>query len=215
LSVPTALGAVATLGVLKGAAGLLTLAALVLGGAWLGFDAGTEQVGALSQRLAGLLHLAWLLPLLAVGVLAAVSALTVWRRRRGKRLPDWRQLRRPAAELARSPRRLLVLLGCSAAMTLTLGLAFAATTAVFGGHASVGVGGLLIAYMLGGAAGNASLLPGGIGATEAALSALLVADHVPASQALQIAICFRVLTFWLPAALGLLAARHLARRRAL
>jgi uncharacterized membrane protein YbhN (UPF0104 family) len=48
-----------------------------------------------------------------------------------------------------------------------------------------------------------------------ALAALQHGATVPASHAVEEVLIFRVLTFWLPAALGALATRPLNRRRAL
>jgi uncharacterized membrane protein YbhN (UPF0104 family) len=218
LTATTSVGAVTAMGLFGGTAKTLVLTALVFCGAWLGFGGGTAQVTALRHHLTGFtgpLHSPWTF----VGVAAALLVAATWiaiRRRRGKRIADIRQLWRPAVDLLKHPRRLALTMGCSAVTTLALGLAFAAATAALPGtHASVGVGGLLVAYMLGGVAGSATPLPAGIGATEAALTALLVADHIPASQALQIVLLFRVLTFWLPALVGLPVMRYLIRRHAL
>jgi uncharacterized membrane protein YbhN (UPF0104 family) len=217
LCATSSVGAVTALGIFGGFADMVVLSVLVLGGTWLGIGGSADQVTALRRHISRALRpisSGWLLFAL-IGVALVIIAFMLLRRR-GKRVPDVRELWRPVAALLRQPSRLFTMMSCSAATTLVLGLAFAASVAVFPGtHASVGVGGLVIAYMLGGAAGNASALPSGIGATEAALTALLVADHVPASRALQVVLFFRVLTFWLPAAIGLAATRYLVRRRAL
>jgi uncharacterized membrane protein YbhN (UPF0104 family) len=218
LCATSSVGAVTALGIFGGFADMVVLSVLVLGGTWLGFGGSADQVTALRRHISGVLRpisSGWMLFAL-IGAALAIVAFVLVRHRRGRRVPDVRALWRPVTALLRHPSRLLTMMSCSAATTLVLGLAFAASVAVFPGtHASVGVGGLVIAYMLGGAAGNASALPSGIGATEAALTALLVADHVPASRALQVVLLFRVLTFWLPAAIGFPAMRYLVRRRAL
>jgi uncharacterized membrane protein YbhN (UPF0104 family) len=69
--------------------------------------------------------------------------------------------------------------------------------------------------MAGSAAGNAVPLPAGLGSTELALVAILVAGSLPTSRAVEIVLIFRLVTFWLPAAGGLLAARYLHRCSAL
>jgi uncharacterized membrane protein YbhN (UPF0104 family) len=69
--------------------------------------------------------------------------------------------------------------------------------------------------MIGAAAGSAVPVPAGLGSTETALVAVLIEAHVAASRAVEEVLIFRVVTFWLPAALGVLALRKLNRRRAL
>jgi uncharacterized membrane protein YbhN (UPF0104 family) len=69
--------------------------------------------------------------------------------------------------------------------------------------------------MIGAAAGSAVPVPAGLGSTETALAAILIEVQVPASHAVEEVLIFRVLTFWLPAAVGVLATRRLNRRRAL
>ncbi|HET9117473.1 MAG TPA: lysylphosphatidylglycerol synthase domain-containing protein, partial [Pseudonocardiaceae bacterium] len=74
---------------------------------------------------------------------------------------------------------------------------------------------LLIAFMLGAAAGSAVPVPAGLGSTEAALIAVLISVHIPAQHAVEEVLIFRLLTFWAPAAVGILATRVLYRSRAL
>jgi uncharacterized membrane protein YbhN (UPF0104 family) len=69
--------------------------------------------------------------------------------------------------------------------------------------------------MIGAAAGSAVPVPAGLGSTETALVAILIAAHVATGRAVEAVLIFRVVTFWLPAALGVLAMRRLNRRRAL
>jgi uncharacterized membrane protein YbhN (UPF0104 family) len=69
--------------------------------------------------------------------------------------------------------------------------------------------------MLGSAAGSAVPVPAGLGSTEAALIAVLISVHVPAPHAVEEVLIFRLLTFWTPAAVGILATHTLRRRRAI
>jgi uncharacterized membrane protein YbhN (UPF0104 family) len=69
--------------------------------------------------------------------------------------------------------------------------------------------------MVGAAAGSAVPVPAGIGSSETALIAILTEMHVPVSHAVEQVLIFRILTFWLPAAVGVFAARRLHRQRAL
>ena len=127
-----------------------------------------------------------------------------------------RSLLRPVAELRRHPRRLATLIGASGCTTLILGIAFIATTAMVPGPSpQVGLGALFIAFMLGSAAGTAVPVPAGLGSTEAALTAVLISVHVPAANAVEEVLIFRLLTFWVPAAVGILAMRYLYRRQAI
>lgn len=59
-------------------------------------------------------------------------------------------------------------------------------------------------------AGGLTVLPGGLGGTEATLAALLVFQGLPAPQAIAATALFRLLSLWFTIGLGLLA---LARSR--
>ncbi len=60
-------------------------------------------------------------------------------------------------------------------------------------------------------AGGLTVLPGGLGGTEATLAALLVFQGVPAPQAIAATALFRLLTLWFTIGLGLLALRRSRR----
>ncbi|TDB90858.1 hypothetical protein E1266_27460 [Actinomadura sp. 7K534] len=116
-------------------------------------------------------------------------------------------------DLCRRPRALLVVLAGSAATTFTLGLAFALSVLAVPGTAA-GPSDLLVlvaAYLVAAAAGSAVPAPGGIGSTEAALVAALIALGITAGPALHAVLLFRAVTFWAPVPLGLLAFRTLRR----
>jgi uncharacterized membrane protein YbhN (UPF0104 family) len=61
-------------------------------------------------------------------------------------------------------------------------------------------------------AGALSLLPGGLGSTEAVMTALLVAHGMPLAQAILLTIVFRLVTLWFAVALGWLAVWTLRSR---
>jgi uncharacterized membrane protein YbhN (UPF0104 family) len=65
-------------------------------------------------------------------------------------------------------------------------------------------------------AGALALVPGGLGATEASMTGLLLSlgTAVSLSQAIAITICFRLVTFWLAVVLGLIALGIWRLRRA-
>ena len=118
-------------------------------------------------------------------------------------------------ELARQPRRLLGLLAASASTTLLLAVGFALTAELAPVPASVSFGSLLVGYLIGGAVSSVVPTPAGVGATEAALVGVLLAGGMPLASALSCVLLFRVVTFWAPALLGLLAAKRLRRLRIL
>jgi uncharacterized membrane protein YbhN (UPF0104 family) len=216
LDAPAALGAVAALSVLGAVADLMVLSALVLGGLWLGLSGGSQQTDLLVARVANLaapFRSPWLWAAVVVGAGIAL----IWRRRKHSgRRRDWRQFWTPIRALLRRPSSLATLLTASGATTLILAFAFVASTAMVPGpRPAAGLGPLLIAFMVGAAAGSAVPVPAGIGSTETALAAVLIAMHVPAGHAIQEVLIFRVLTFWLPAIVGVLATRRLNRRHAI
>ena len=217
MKLPAALGAVAGLSVLGAVADLIVLTVLVLAGRWLGLSGGPHEIALLASHVTSLvtpLRSMWLW--LAVGAVAGFVGLFWMRARRRGHSRGWRQFWIPIGQLARRPRRLGLLLGASGATTLILGFAFVASTEMIPGPRPVAsLGALLIAFMIGAAAGSAVPVPAGLGSTEAALVAILVDLHVPAGHAVQDVLVFRVLTFWLPAVVGVLATRRLTRHNAL
>jgi uncharacterized membrane protein YbhN (UPF0104 family) len=212
LDAPAAIGAVSALQVLGGVADFAVLLLLLSIGAQFGLHGSSREIGSLTghvTHLADGLRSVW--TWLAIGaVLVAVVFLV--RRLRW----DWRHFGMPIAQLARHPVRLLTLLVASGSTTLILAFAFAACTAMVPGTApQARLGALLVAFMLGAAVGSAVPVPAGLGSTEAALVTVLVAMHVPAGHAAEDVLIFRLITFWAPAALGVLATRVLRRRGAI
>jgi uncharacterized membrane protein YbhN (UPF0104 family) len=212
-----AVGAVAALTLLGGIADLLVLTFLVAFGSWVGLSGGTAEFGRLVRHISALLgplRSPWLWAVLAV---IMASGLALWLSTQRERLRSWAAgFVAPARVLAQRPRSLLTLLVASGSTTLILAFAFAATTSMVPGHRpSASLGALIIAFMLGSAAGNAVPMPAGLGATEAALAAVLITARVPPAQAVDEVLIFRTITFWMPAALGLLITGHLHRRHAL
>ena len=68
-------------------------------------------------------------------------------------------------------------------------------------------------YALGLAAAMVGPLPGGLGATEASLTALLVAAGAAAPAAAAAVLAFRLFDFWLPTAIGLAVGARSSRAR--
>lgn len=217
LSTPAAIGAVGALAVLGAVADLLVLCGLVFVGGWLGLHGAAGEIAALTNHVVHLLgpvRSPWLwlvLALLAVGLLGARAA-----RRRPAQPGQCRRVWEPIRRLAHQPGALATLVVASGTTTLVLAFAFVATTAMVPGpQPTAGLGALLIAFMLGAAAGSAVPIPAGLGSTEAALIAVLISVHIPAQHAVEEVLIFRLLTFWAPAAVGILATRALYRSRAL
>jgi uncharacterized membrane protein YbhN (UPF0104 family) len=225
------ISAVSSLGVLGSLAKSIVFVLVTVLGSWVGMHGGASELGGLSHRMTrpvvGMWHLLGWLGLIGivVGAGLALTAFNTWRRRRpgaeqrAARVSAFllrlrHDLRTQVSELVRAPRRLLVLLACSATSTLSLAIGFL-LTAEFAPHGTtIGAGGLVIAYMLGGMAG--SVAPGaGAGATEAALAGILIAGHMPASAAISCVLLFRITTFWAPAVAGVWAIRSLRREAAI
>ncbi|MBW8485620.1 lysylphosphatidylglycerol synthase transmembrane domain-containing protein [Actinomadura parmotrematis] len=140
----------------------------------------------------------------------ALAAAAVWGRR-ALRSAAARQAVAGLRDLCRRPRDFALMMAASAATTLVMGTAFALSALAVPG-AGAAPGALLIAYLIGAAAGTAVPVPGGVGSTEAALTAALAGLGVAAGPALQAVLLFRLVTFWAPVPVGLLAARTLRRR---
>ena len=216
LTLPAALGAVVSLHVLGPITDVAVLALVIFGGSWIGLNGGAHELHALAANASHLvapLRSPWTW-LVAAIVLAAVLIGRRLRKSRPRR--DWKTFWTPIRDLARHPARLATLATASGATTLVLAFAFAASVAMVPGpFPAAGLGALVIAFMLGTAAGTAVPLPAGLGTTEAALIAVLISLHVPAAAAVQQVLIFRVITFWLPAVIGVLATRRLRHRAAL
>lgn len=157
----------------------------------------------------------WLAALLVVALGLVVA---VRRRRRPDRAPgqesSLRTAWRHALALRRRPLDLAVLLLASAGTTAVLALAMVVSVRTVGAG-TAGAGAVVMAYLVGAAAGNAVPVPAGIASTEAALAAGLVTAGVSAVHAVSAVILYRVVTFWAPVPVGVVAARWLRRRRLL
>ncbi len=215
MSVSAAFGAVATLALLGAVADLITGITVVGLGSVGGIDGSTRelhQIASFGAHLAGPLQRSWPWVALAAGVLVAFAAVlarrvgwsTALRGRRGALAPAW--------QLCRQPSRLAQLMLASSATTLLQGCGFVcAVWMVPGSRPAVSAGGLLVGYLLASAVSSTIPVPSGLGSTEAALVAVLIAARVSPAQAVEQVMLFRVVTFWSPAVLGLLISRRLHR----
>ncbi len=222
LQVVQAVAAVSTLTLLGSVADVLAFAGIIGLGTLAGLAGASGELPLLASKLGGVLPVPagwWLWGAAGAGALVVAAAATPRCRnseRVGRIAGAMRTYRTSVGALARRPRRLLALLGASAATTLSLAAGFAAVATLgAAGLPARGFCALMIGYMIAAAAGNALPTPGGIGTTDAALVGVLVAARMPATNAIAVVISFRLITFWAPAVIGLGAARTLRRRGAL
>ena len=216
LPVAGAVGAVIALNALGAVADLIVLAVLVLVGRQLGLSGAPTEITLLTSKLAavvGPLHAWWTWLAISAIVLVALTAF----RLSGQRLVGvGHRLWSPITTLCHRPRSFVTLLSASGSTTLILAFAFVLSVPMVPGPpAHVGAGALLVGFMLGSAVGNAVPVPAGIGSTETALVTVLVSSGIPVPHAVEVVVIYRIITFWSPAAIGLLAARRLRRTGAL
>lgn len=208
-----ALSSVGVLGVVGGATDAAFTAGVLTLGPLLGLSGGAHELGLLARRgVAAGSHLPW--PVTAVGGALLVAAV-VWHVRRSGGRPHelGRDLGRHLARLAVRPRRLATMTLASGATTVVLAIGFAATVVLVGGpHLGLPLGALVTIYLVAAAIGGATPLPAMFGVTEAALVAALVVAGVPFHVALISTLVFRLIAFWMPLPLGVLAARRLRTR---
>jgi undecaprenyl-diphosphatase len=151
-------------------------------------------------------------PILAgVLVLAGAVALTPWGRRAifGTVLPNlanaWSQLRAVASNPAKLGQLFGgALLGKAAGLT-----SFVLSARALGVEEAAAV--LCLLYMTANTVAAAAPTPGGVGAIEAALVAMLTSVGIESGQAISVVVVFRALTYWFPVLPAYLALAHLRR----
>jgi uncharacterized membrane protein YbhN (UPF0104 family) len=143
---------------------------------------------------------------LGVGVIAVAAVPKL----RDKVIPPARQALASLMALARDPHKLLEIFGGELGSQLFETLALGAVCFAYGVHLTLAQ--LLFVYT--GASVLSSLIPspGGIGAAEASLTALLTATGVDQPTAFAIAITQRLCTFYLPPIWGYASLRWLSRK---
>ncbi len=109
-----------------------------------------------------------------------------------------------------NPRRSLLMVGAAVSVNFAYALALYGTVAAFG--ASPAPLGILVSYLLAATVAAVAPTPGGLGAMETALVSALTRLAVPAGAAVAATLAFRLLTFWLPLALGAVALRRVRSR---
>lgn len=218
----SAMATVGALGMLGAGADLLAAAVLVFAGRGIGLGGGVSELHMLAahgmhlftgSKLAGTAIGA---AVLAV-VVATAYAVSRQRRRAGDSAGpvERRTARHQLAGLGAQPRRAAATMAASAGTTLALAIGFAAVTSALVGVSAPAPGRLMVAYLVGAAAGGLLPIPAIVGPTEAALTAALVASGVHPGIALTSVLVFRGITFWAPVPVGVFALRTLRRRKAL
>lgn len=149
------------------------------------------------------------LELVAVAI-AIVIGVVVWSPF-GRRsiIPRLRDAGRGLRSTLRQPVRALQLFGGSALITLAYGYALAFSLNAFGRQLPIIT--VFAVYLVATAVASLAPTPGGLGAVEAALVAGLTTVGGAARVAVAAVLLFRLLTFWLPIAPGLVTFRHLTR----
>lgn len=149
-----------------------------------------------------------------IGVAAILLAIPATRRAIGSRLSPMMATTWPRLlESARQPRRIAMGVGGALLLNLAYAAALFAAVSAYGGdldYATVG-----FVYLAAGAVGSAAPTPGGIGAVETALAFGLTAAGLDGSTAVQAALLFRAVTFWIPMLPGWLSLTYLQRHGAL
>lgn len=112
--------------------------------------------------------------------------------------------------IIRHPRKLILAIVCSIGITVSyVSVLWAASLSV---GISLSVVDLFIAFIAGNAALTISPTPGGIGAVEASLTAVLVGISVSPSVALAGVLLFRLISYWLPIIPGYIAFRYASQK---
>ncbi len=145
----------------------------------------------------------------AVCATAALAIPTIREALATKLIPALRGVLRGLVAVIRSPAKIALLLGGSAAVTLTYVLAIYFSTVAFGGNLNLAQVGAV--YLAGSAIAAAAPTPGGLGALEAAVIAGLVGAGMPATAAVPAVFLFRLATYWLPILPGWIAFNYLRR----
>ncbi len=220
LSAGGAAAAVSTLSALGAVADLIGFAAVVAFGTAAGLPGVRGEIPLLAHKISGLLPIPtgawWIVPTIALPIAALACVPSLRRAIHTRRTRTLRGYGTTLVSLLRSPARVTALMSYSAATTLTLAAGFAAAATL--SHTGIALGSfcaLMIGYMAASAAGSVVPTPSGIGTADAALVGVLAAFGSSLAHAVPIVIAFRLVTFWLPALLGLGLARPLRRRGAL
>ena len=150
------------------------------------------------------------LVLIGAAVLLILAVIAVFIPRVRRYVTPHLQEAKQAARVLRDPLKLLQLFGgnlvAQAMLAVVLGLCLEA----FGASATMAE--LLLVNTMTSLFSGIMPVPGGIGVTEAAMTTLLVGVGIPQSEAIAATIGYRIITFYLPPAWGVLSMRSLKRK---
>jgi uncharacterized protein (TIRG00374 family) len=140
--------------------------------------------------------------LVAIGILLAIPKLRHKVRTAARQVID-------SLHAVATLHHLVPLLLSALALTLSYGLClYFALLAV---HVHISFAHVLLVFIAGSTLGSAAPIPGGIGATEAALVSGLVLFGAPTEPAIAGVLIYRIASFWLPMLPGFLAYRNLTK----
>jgi len=139
-----------------------------------------------------------------VGVVLAVPKI------RNKVVPAVKKAAGDIWAVLRNPKKALMLFGGDSAANLLYPAILGLCLLTFG--QSLPFAELMVVQIGAGMLGGAAPVPGGIGVTEAALTALLTGFGIPSAPALAAALLFRTITFAIPPVFGYFALRWLRRK---
>ena len=167
--------------------------------------AGSDQLG-LSDDLDGsvlrLVVIVGIILLVSLGILLLIPRVR-------QRLASIGRQARDAGQVLRSPRRLAMLFGGGLFAELTFSLAILCCVNAYG--ATISFASVIFVNEVVALFAGLMPVPGGIGITEAALTAGLVAFGVPEDQAFAAAISYRMVSFYLPPLWGYLSLKWLRK----
>ena len=193
--------AAASVGITSGASGVMQVLLLLLFAVWAG---SSEDVGFTVPDLGSLAAILALV-LALLGVVCLVPA--------GRRLllgsvvPAVKKVVESVRRLAAQPSKLALLFGGAGLGKVATITAFVVSCRAFDIDLAYAQLGLM--YMTANTVASAAPTPGGVGAIEAALTAVLTARGVEPATALATVLVFRLMTYWLPVLPSYLALRHL------
>jgi uncharacterized membrane protein YbhN (UPF0104 family) len=153
------------------------------------------------------------LGVLVAAVLVVLSIPAGRRLARSRLAPALGQVIPRLLDVAQKPVKLTEGIGGAFLVTAANILCLDASVRAVGGHAALAA--IAVVFLTGNALGSAVPTPGGLGAVEAALTAGLTAAGLPGAAAVTAVLIFRLVTFWLPVAIGWAALNYLQRQDAL
>ncbi len=166
--------------------------------------------GELSFDLPDVNILLWLI--IGLGILGAVFWFTPLRFKvlDSKAFASVHEIWREISQLAKTPSKLFLLFGGAALGKLLVIFCFVESCRAFGIDLSFAELGAL--YMTANTVASAVPTPGGVGAIEAALIAVLTGAGVDSAVATSAVLVFRLITFWAPVPFAYVALQHLTRK---